>query len=265
MIGSNLVEHTDKLIDAAWLKARGLEEALERALEMHSDDAMMRLFTHYVGDEPSSTVLVKDRTYLLEILSMHHSPTLPIPNIADKLMRQTERDTLLCYCPEYDEGCISLGMPISSVNYALKITGGELPDPGRFAHDVSRMFQAPSGFRAFINKIWGKKDVIESILSEGGFFAMLLMEDGKHVNAFISKGTHRWILTEIFFADDPTGTVPDNVFARFIRNLNASLPVGDTLVYCSSVNHRGNHASWLITNGWVPESYIYCRYLRENQ
>lgn len=262
----SLVEETDKLFDTEWLKEVNSEGFVETAKRYHRNDgiAVLRIFGYFVKGERSMTLLVQDHQFMLEILELTVNVDIPVSRMADRLLRYTNRYTLLTYSQEYSETYITMGLPIKTVNYARPIIPGAQPDPERFTSNIQQLYQSQDAFMSMAMSLFHDADAVRHSLQTGGRLSLLVLESGRQIITLLTPGTRRWIVSRPFYTDDFNEQLNDADFGRLMRNLGASLPKGDLLVYTSHLNGKGNRATWLLSNGFVPESYIYEKTIEES-
>ena len=261
-----LVVETEHLINREWLAEYRLEhfqEQMQHFIRDHDED-VFRLVTVFVDNQRALMLLLLDRGYMLEILGSNSNPDIPIPSIARQLLRHLHRERVISYSREYEEQYVEMGLPVVSVNYARPIVPGIPPEPERFTANLASLFQEKEPFREMVRETFGDDPAVESILDSNGMVSLLVLEDGTQVAAVVSRGSNRWIVSDPHALRDKGVPVGDVVFGRFLNNLMASLPKGDMLVYSSTIQAANNRVTWLIMNGFVPESYLHHRALKEH-
>ncbi|QVW28626.1 hypothetical protein pEaSNUABM8_00129 [Erwinia phage pEa_SNUABM_8] len=261
-----LVEETEYLSSREWLRKHNVEYFQRQCVnyERDIDEDVFRLVTVFVGEERAMMLLLLDRLFMLEILAINTNPEIPVPSITKLLLRQLQRPRIITYAREYEEQYVEMGLPVVSINYARPIIPGRRDDK-RFTANVASLYHDKEQFRIYVRTTLGEDPAVESVLNSNGLFSLLITEEGAQVAAIVSRGENRWVMS------DPqilrvSGNVPvsDAVFGRFIECLMACLPKGDTLVYSSTIQAANNRVTWLIMNGFVPESYLHHRALKEN-
>lgn len=261
-----LVEETERLSDQQWLSENQIENFQQLvALQEHVDDEdYFRLIIVFVEEVRAMALLFHDRGFLVELMGLNTNPEIPVPSVTKQLLRQLERPRIIAYTREYEDQYVEMGLPVVSVNYARPIVPG-IRDDKRFTANVATLYHDKEQFRLYVRTTLGEDPAVESVLNSDGMFSMLITEDGEQVGAIVSRGAKRWILS------DPqvlrvSGNKPasDAVFGRFVHCLMACLPKGETLMYSSTIQAANNRVTWLFMNGFVPESYLHHRALKEH-
>jgi len=253
-----LVEETNKLFDLNWLKEVNCEFFQETAARYHrTEGPVLRIFGYFINEERALTLLVQDSVFMLEILAITRVEGMAVRRVIDRLLRYTNRPSVVSYSSVYDETYISMGLPISTVNYARPIVPGPVPDPERFTLNVGQLFRSQKSFVNMAMSIFQNSGAVHRALTEGGKLALLVLESGRQILTLISRGEKRWIVSAPFYSDDHREPLSDRDFSRVMSNILATLNKGDMLVYTSRVNGRDNRVIWLISHGFVPESYMY--------
>lgn len=261
----SLVEETDKLFDREWLKTIDSEFFQEKAQHCHAsnDNAVLRIFGFFVRGVRTITMLVQDHHYMLEVLAVVGELETPIKRLAERLLRYTQRIILRTFSREYSETYISMGLAIKTVNYARPIVPGAQPDPDRFTVNLRQLYRSEEGFMEMAMSLFQHAESVRTSLREGGMLSLLVLESGRQIITLVSRGEERWIVSRPFYTDNLSEQLTDIHFARVMRNLNASLTKGWMMVYTSHLNGKGNRATWLLSNGFVPESYMYEKTIEE--
>lgn len=260
-----LVEETEHLINPEWLEKHQVSY-FQQDMRNHAredEEDVFRLITVFVDEKCALMLLLLDRGYMLEILGMNTNADIPTPSIIKQLLRMTERVRIIGFAREYEEKFVAMGLPVVSVNYARPIVPGVMPDPERFTANLGSKFAEQSAFRALVHTTFGDDPAVESILDDDGWLSMLMLEDGTQVGAIISRGDKRWVMSDPLILSGNGIPVSDTVFGRFVYNLIACLPKGNMLIYSSTIQSANNRVAWLITNSFVPESYLHHRTLKE--
>ncbi|ANZ48413.1 hypothetical protein BIZ78_gp162 [Erwinia phage vB_EamM_Caitlin] len=260
-----LVEETERLSSQEWLSENQIEY-FQQLVSLHVDDDedYFRLVFVFVGEVRAMALLFLDRGFLVELMGLNTNPEISVPSVTKQLLRHLERPRIIAYAREYEDQYVEMGLPVVSVNYARPIIPGKRDDK-RFTANVASLYHDKEQFRIYVRTTLGDDPAVESVLNADGMFSLYITEEGEQVAAIVSRGVKRWVLSDPqILRVSGNKPVSDIVFGRFVECLMACLPKGDILMYSSTIQAANNRVTWLIMNGFVPESYLHHRALKEH-